>query len=161
HIAVAESLVSLGDILSTLGRKEEAELLHRKALAIQQKRLEKGHWEIILSLHSIASLNQGLGNLPAAEVHLREALKQLKERTPVDDTWYTVTAKMLAKILREQGNPEGAEAVVREAEIVKAQGSYFSKCRDNLKTLVLSVHMYANDNEDRFPPCDKWCDAII
>ena len=31
----------------------------------------------------------------------------------------------------------------------------------NLKQLGLAARMYANDNKDKFPPADKWCDVLL
>jgi hypothetical protein len=31
----------------------------------------------------------------------------------------------------------------------------------NLKQLGLAARMYANDNKDKFPPADKWCDLLL
>jgi prepilin-type processing-associated H-X9-DG protein len=33
-------------------------------------------------------------------------------------------------------------------------------CMNNMKQLALGVMMYANDNKERFPSSDDWCDAI-
>ena len=31
----------------------------------------------------------------------------------------------------------------------------------NLKQLGLAARMYANDNKDKYPPADKWCDVLL
>lgn len=33
-------------------------------------------------------------------------------------------------------------------------------CVSHVKQLALAVHIYATDNENRFPPADSWCDVI-
>jgi hypothetical protein len=34
------------------------------------------------------------------------------------------------------------------------------QCQNNAKQLALAVHMYAADNNEKFPTADKWCDLI-
>jgi len=34
-------------------------------------------------------------------------------------------------------------------------------CINNVKQLAIAVRMYANDNEDKFPPAATWCDALL
>ena len=34
-------------------------------------------------------------------------------------------------------------------------------CMNNVKQLSLGLMMYANANGDKFPPADRWCDAIL
>ena len=35
------------------------------------------------------------------------------------------------------------------------------RCLTNLKSIGLAIKMYVNDNDEAYPPADRWCDALI
>jgi len=56
--------------------------------------------------------------------------------------------------------PVGAALLIPALVKAKSKAQTVS-CVNNLKQLALGVRLYANDNNDQYPPGATWCDAIL
>ena len=93
------------------GRFEDAERLHRRALAIHSERLPSNHRLITTALNNLGVLARMRGDLKQAEALLTDALSRQPGPTP--DRAATLIA--LANVHSARHRPFQAETLVREA----------------------------------------------
>lgn len=111
HPYVAVSLNNLGRIVSDQGKLEEAEGLHRHALAIRRKYYGTDHREVANSLANLALVLERESNLAEAETISRECLAICEKKLPGE--WETFNCQsQLGGILVAQKRCAEAEPLL-------------------------------------------------
>jgi tetratricopeptide (TPR) repeat protein len=115
HVAVANSMNNLANVLQEIGPGVEAEHLLREALSIQIEVLGTKHPSYARTLTSLSALLHDQGRLDEAESLLRDAIA-LGERT-IGRTHPDVSMRIgnLATLLRSRGQLAQAEELYRES----------------------------------------------
>jgi eukaryotic-like serine/threonine-protein kinase len=121
HAAVARAEHSLGRVLLALQRPREAEPHVRRALAVRERVLPAGHFEIGLGRALLGELLAASGRASEAEPLLTGALEHIKQaqgpRHPaVADCLLTLSA-----FYRRTDRPAQAERLAREAADIRSE----------------------------------------
>jgi len=75
NLAVADGMNNLASVLNALGKPDEAEPLHRDALAMRKRLFRDDHLALVVSLSNLAVVLQARGKRAEAEPLLRDALR--------------------------------------------------------------------------------------
>src|SRR6185369_9776681 len=108
-------LAEHGSLASDRGQYEEAERLHRQALALTEKALGGTHPSYGTSLHELASVLSRQGKYGEAEDLLRQALTLFEKALGRTHPSYGTTLHELASVLSRQGKYGEAEDLLRQA----------------------------------------------
>ena len=115
-VRIAEALTSLGGLLTVRGRYDEAENVLLEALSIHQALDEEGNGVTISDpINRLGHLHRTIGNLEAAERHLRDALAIRERYLPSDHPLIGESLNNLAVVLDDQGKKEEAASMYRRA----------------------------------------------
>ena len=125
HPDVASSLHNLAGVLRGLGRRDEAEVLLREGLAMNQKLLGRDHPDVLTFLNSLSGLLNAGGKSAEAEPLAREALALRRELFGNEHILVARAIANLASVLGSVGKPAEAEPLFHEALAMrrKLQGS--------------------------------------
>ena len=115
HPSTLKSMNNLASVLSSQGNYEEAERIHRQALALYETVLGKEHPSTLTSMNNLASVLSSQGKYEEAERIHRQALA-LRERV-LGKEYPSSLGSMnnLASVLSSQGKYEEAEEIYRQA----------------------------------------------
>jgi tetratricopeptide (TPR) repeat protein len=75
HLDTLMTLNDLASVLQDLGKQEEAEILHRRALEGRKEALGVAHWDTLTSLSNLALTLWDLGKREEAEAFHRQAVE--------------------------------------------------------------------------------------
>jgi len=115
HTSVSEALSGLGDALSGLDRKKEAEEDYRRALALDLKLHGEQSRETARSLSALGTLLYFEGRYTQAEPHFQRALAIRKTLFGPRDAGIAVLLNNLGALNYETGHYDKAEATYKEA----------------------------------------------
>ena len=102
HPDLGSSLNTLGNVLWHQDRLDEAEVVHRRALALREKILPANHSDIGQSLHNIGALRYFAGDLSEAERLWRRSA-EIEEAAHGPDNWnYATSLHTLAIVCQDQ-----------------------------------------------------------
>ncbi len=106
---------TLGRVMTSLGRFDEALLMQRRALALREQQLGASHPEVAASLEQVALSLRRLGRIPEADSVLDRALGMA--RATLGDRHPQVAHALLAKanVAVAEADLPAAEAAAREA----------------------------------------------
>jgi eukaryotic-like serine/threonine-protein kinase len=122
HSFVAASLDQLGAALRARGDFAGAEAAFREALALNGRLLGADHARTAITVQNIGIVDYLRGDIGAAHEHFSAALVMLERRFGSDHPFTLSTATYLARTLNEQGRPDEAEPLLRDAiERLRAQ----------------------------------------
>ena len=111
----AELRTRIGNVYGELALFDQAEAMHRGALAIYRKLYGEQNPTTAAALTSLAILLGQKGKLAEAENGLREALKTRRSLFGDDNNAVATTLTELSRVLLEKGNVAEAETLSREA----------------------------------------------
>ncbi|MCA9651608.1 MAG: serine/threonine protein kinase [Myxococcales bacterium] len=114
-VVEAMALATIGDVLGTEGRLEDALDHHRRSLAISEQVLGPHDPGVAHSLYVIGSLLQRQGKLDEALALHRRALAIFEDAFGPDHPQVAIPLLNLGKVLREQGELDEALALHRRA----------------------------------------------
>ena len=114
-VAEATAQGILGGILHAQGRYEDAEAMHRRALAGRRRAYGADDPRVGISRTNIALALWSRGELQEAEAMNRTALVALQRALGADHPVVAISSSNLASILDAQGNYVEAEAIHRRA----------------------------------------------
>jgi tetratricopeptide (TPR) repeat protein len=114
-VVLADTLAELGTAVGMTGKNEEAERLHREALALYSARLGGGHNKSIQAMNQVAVNLSARGDYAAAEAVLREALALARQLPPEEQAALAQVLNDLAGTLLNKGDFAAAEPLAREA----------------------------------------------
>ena len=115
HLAVAESLYTLGTYHHHKGNYPAAELLFRQALALRKELLGREHPLVARSLGDLGSLLSERGEYKVAESLLREALAMQRKFPDADQANEAKVLSQLATVLKRKGDYADAAPFYQEA----------------------------------------------
>jgi len=115
HLAVAEALDTLGEVLYYKSDLPGAEAVAREALAMKRKLLAPDHKDLAPALNTLANVLQTRNKLPEAEALHREALAIRRKSLGNENMDVAGSLNNLANVLLPRGDLAGAEACYREA----------------------------------------------
>ena len=104
----------LGNLLTSQGKYEEAEILQRQALEGRQQTLGPDHPDTLISLGNLAGCLNDQGKYEEAEALHRQALEVEQQALGSDHPSTLTSLGNLALFLEEQGKYEEAEALNRQ-----------------------------------------------
>jgi tetratricopeptide (TPR) repeat protein len=119
NIYVTYPMNNLGTTLLAKGKLEEAEKVHREALALKLKLLGEEHTLIAATLNNLASVLRKEGNLSAAEATNRHALAMRIKLLGEEHADTAVSLENLATVLSDQNNYAEAEPLVRKCLTIR------------------------------------------
>jgi tetratricopeptide (TPR) repeat protein len=111
----AALLSRVGLLLSSKGLDHEAELLHRRALAVYEASLGPDHPQVAASLNNLANLLQDKGHFEEAEPLYRRARAILEARFGPNHPNVAIGLNNLAQLLFDTGRLADAEPLFRRA----------------------------------------------
>ena len=115
HPDTAENINNLALVLITAGDSQEAEVLYRDALAMNQQLYGESHPAIALSLGNLADIYRSQAKLELAETTYREALAMQRDLLGDDHPEVARVMNNLALLLHDRGQLEEAMAMSTEA----------------------------------------------
>ncbi len=111
HVDLGTSLNTLGNVLWHQDRLDEAEVVHRQALALRERILPPDHPDIGQSLHNIGALRYFAGDLAEAERLWRRSA-EIEEAAHGPDNWNLATSlHTLAIVCQDQDRFDEALAL--------------------------------------------------
>lgn len=110
----ADYLVATGELLTAMGRLEEAEKRFTQVLEMQEKSLGADHPKVAVTLHGLADLCVGRGDFEAGEAHHSRAL-EIRKRTAPGSLEVASSLGRLARFYKDRGNHEKAQELLRKA----------------------------------------------
>jgi tetratricopeptide (TPR) repeat protein len=145
--AHAVFLAARGEVaveLHGLGKRDEAETLLRRALAVFERTYGAHHYEIAVTMHDLAAVCEAKGDTAEAERLYRRALAIKDKRLGSDHAEIATSLKSLAILCRAQGRDAEANQLYRRALAIleRAHGSSHPStvaCRENLDALMSGV----------------------
>jgi tetratricopeptide (TPR) repeat protein len=128
----------LAELAEQQERLDEAERLHRRALAIWEAKLGAGHPHTGFPRASLGLIARRRGDLAAAEAELRRAVALLAGADALDLAW---AQWGLGCVLRDRGELEEAEQLLRAALDVRtrelpADDLEIARAREDLAALL-------------------------
>ena len=115
HPELANSLNTLGNVLWHQDRLEEAEVIHRRALAIREQAVDVGDPSIAQSLHNLGALRYFAGDYEEAE-HLYRRSITIEEAAHGPDDWNLATSlHTLSIVYQDQDRFDDALALQKRA----------------------------------------------
>jgi len=141
HLDVAGSLTSLGLIVQSRQRPEEAVSLQREAVAILRKLLGDEHAEVAIALNNLASALGDEGKLEEAERLHREVVAMRRKLLGDKHEHLAGSLANLGLVLQKQGRPADAEPLLRQGvEMLKElQGNDSEHVATVLNNLALAL----------------------
>jgi len=119
HPDVGFSLNTLGNVLWHQGRLEEAEVVHRQALALRERILPRDHSDIGQSLHNLGALRYFAGDLPEAERLWRRSA-EIEEANHGPEDWNLATSlHTLAIVCSDQDRFDEALALEQRSLAIR------------------------------------------
>ena len=112
---LATSLNNLATLYQAQGKYAEAEPLHRRALAIQEKALGPEHPDVANTLNSLAGLYDAQGKYTEAEPLLQRSLAIREKALGPEHQHVATSLGNLAEVYRAQGKYAEAEPLYRRA----------------------------------------------
>jgi tetratricopeptide (TPR) repeat protein len=137
----ARLMNKLGGLYQFKARWSEAELLHRRALAIDEQRLGRDHPTVAIDLNDLAVLLNATNRLSEAEPLLRRALDVCEKRFGSDPSNVATALNNLAALLRATNRLAEAESLNRRALVIDEQSlgpehPNFARDLNNLANLL-------------------------
>ncbi|MFT3820287.1 MAG: serine/threonine-protein kinase [Rubrivivax sp.] len=132
--ALAEVHNTLGIVLGSLQRHDEALAHLQQALALRRRLFGEQHELVAVVLHNIGLAQRAAGQLQQAEQTLRESLAIKQARWPAGHPLTLGTLEVLGRVLNEQRRFDEAEALLLQA--LRSRVALYGE--DNEKTA--SVH---------------------
>lgn len=114
HPDVAESLYELGEVQVARSGYDSAVSLFEGALSIREGALEPNHPRIAFTLLRLGWSHMNLGDMDAAEPHLRRALEIFRAQ-PEESVSISEPLDLLGQLHWQRGEPERAEELIRDA----------------------------------------------
>jgi len=108
HPVIALNLAHLGEVYTALGRFDDAERAHTRALALRSKKLGPRHRLSAMSRLALADLDRARGDYDAALRVVREVEETLQSELEPDDPGIAVAAELAARIHFERDEPRRA-----------------------------------------------------
>jgi ankyrin repeat protein/tetratricopeptide (TPR) repeat protein len=147
HPKTLTSMNNLAAVLRDQGKYQEAESMHRQALATRERLLGKEHPDTLTSMNNLAAVLRDQGKYQEAESMHRQALATRERLLGMEHPDTLRSISNLALVLRDQGRYEEAELMHRQvlvleqvalgkehpdtltsmnnlAEVLRAQGKY-------------------------------------
>ncbi len=119
HPDLAFSLNTLGNILWHQDRLDEAEVIHRRALALRERVLPPGHTDIGQSLHNLGALRYFAGDLAEAESLWRRSA-EIEEANHGPNDWNLATSlHTLAIVCQDQNRFDEALALEQRSLAIR------------------------------------------
>jgi len=119
HPDLAFSLNTLGNVLWHQGRLDEAEAIHRRALALRESTLPPGHTDIGQSVHNLGALRYFAGDLAEAESLWRRSAA-IEEANHGPNDWNLATSlHTLAIVCQDQDRFDEALALEQRSLAVR------------------------------------------
>ncbi|MBI5434074.1 MAG: serine/threonine protein kinase [Planctomycetes bacterium] len=145
HAEVDSVANDLAACLRNLGRAEEAEALHREALALRRADGD-GSLPVAESLNNLAIVHQGRGELDLAITELREALAIRGEIFGDEHPLTLQTLSNLAAILWRKGEHDEARLAMRRAETgYRALSGDGEEGLGSVLSSLATMHLAVND----------------
>ncbi|MCA0240711.1 MAG: serine/threonine-protein kinase [Proteobacteria bacterium] len=142
--ALAEAHNTLGIVLGSLQRHDEALAHLQQALALRQRLFGDEHELVAVVLHNIGLTQRAAGQPQQAEQTLRRSLAIKQARWPAGHPLTLGTLEVLGRVLNEQRRFDEAEALLLQA--LRARAALYGD--DNEKTAVVHNEL-ANVLHDR------------
>ena len=117
----AANLYNLATLLHEQGQFEEAESLHRRALAIRQGRIEQDPMQAAESFVALGVLLMGRGKLDEAEPLLRDGVAVHRRMLAPEHPDLATALSSLGGLLWNRGEVPGAEALLREVHEIRSK----------------------------------------
>jgi tetratricopeptide (TPR) repeat protein len=111
----------LAGVLKNRGKYEEAEMMHRQALAQIEKTLGHEHPETLASMNNLAGVLKSQDKYEGAEMMYREILGLRRKILGYEHPDTLVSMNNLAGVLESQGEYEEAEMMYREILVLREQ----------------------------------------
>lgn len=137
----ADRLRALAVTLEAKGKREEAEELHREALALQERGLGPEHPHVGLSLNSIALLAMERGDIEAAAPLLERALAIFERALGPESAEAATALDNLGNLRRAEQDYDRAERLLRRALDVR-RGTLGGDHTDTAATLNNLAGLY-------------------
>ncbi len=116
---LAFSLNTLGNVLWHQGRLDEAEAIHRRALALRESILPPGHTDIGQSVHNLGALRYFAGDLAEAESLWRRSA-EIEEANHGPNDWNLATSlHTLAIVCQDQDRFDEALALEQRSLAIR------------------------------------------
>ena len=115
HLAVAQSLDRLGEVLKLKAEYDRALPMYRQALALRREMLGNEHVDTARSVYELADLESRMGNFAEAEPLFREALTLRRKVNGANSPEVAQSLEGLALNLFDQGNYKDSVPLMREA----------------------------------------------
>ena len=115
HQEVADSQVSLGELLGLQSELEQAAKLYQQAIEIQRGASEEPGPDLALSLYGLADIYTLQGEFEMAEGLLREAVEIQRNTLGEENLAVAKTLDHLGMTLWDQGEYDAAEPLLRES----------------------------------------------
>jgi tetratricopeptide (TPR) repeat protein len=112
-------LSQTGDYLCDRARYEQAELLYKRALAIQEKALGPEHPNVATSLNNLARLNDEQGRYEQAELLYKRALAIQEKVLGPEHSDVATSCNNLAGLYDRQGRYEQAKLLYKRARAIQ------------------------------------------
>jgi tetratricopeptide (TPR) repeat protein len=112
-------LSQTGDYLCDRARYEQAELLYKRALAIQEKALGPEHPNVATSLNNLARLNDEQGRYEQAELLYKRALAIQEKVLGPEHSDVATSCNNLAGLYDRQGHYEQAKLLYKRARAIQ------------------------------------------
>jgi CHAT domain-containing protein/tetratricopeptide (TPR) repeat protein len=141
------SLAILGNLYAILGRFEEAEPIHKRALAVRERALGANHVDVANSLANLGRLYYEQERYSEAEALYKRALAVSEVGYSATPYMFTTELDNLARLYQDQGRFEDAEPLLkRSLEIWETQygrdNPLVASSLSNLGGLYLSQGRY-------------------
>jgi tetratricopeptide (TPR) repeat protein len=140
---------NLGVLLTEFGLYTEAEVQHKVALNIREKKLEENHPEIATSYNYLAIIYNLEGKYAEAETYFRKALKIREICFPPDDINIAASLNNLASVLVDEGRYDDAEPLHKRALEIREKnlGSEHPDVASSLANLAVFYYEQGNISE--------------
>jgi tetratricopeptide (TPR) repeat protein len=115
----ATAATALANVLQRQGKYDEAEVEHRRALALRESTLGLDHLDVAITRNNLANVLQRQGRYDEAEVEHRRALALRERILGSDHPLVAMSRNNLSNVLRSQGRYAEAEAELRRALAVQ------------------------------------------
>ena len=105
------------------GRTRQAEMLYKRALAVQEKNLGKNHPDLARTCSDLALLYDGQKAFKTAETYYRRALAVQEKNLDKNHPDLARTLDHLAALLKKTARPEEAATMEARARAIRSQAS--------------------------------------
>ncbi len=122
HPAVINTTINIAAVLADQGRFEESIALYRQGLDGRRAIQGSSHVDYAIDLGGLGEVYLKKGDYAAAEQHLREALRSLREALPADNLRITKLMRDLSHALTMQGQTTEAQDILQQLLTTDAEG---------------------------------------